>query len=97
MTRRDFVALSAVVAASSELSCRTAQRRTDGWHPNRLFFTSQGRTGMINADGGGLRYFDFKILNLSTWQQGPFFSHVRLVIVLSTEARRDGPGLVFEA
>lgn len=62
----------------------------------RLFFTSQGRTGVINADGSGLRYFDFKVPKQVTWQPGPFLSDGRRVIFLSMEERRDGPGRPFD-
>ena len=62
---------------------------------SRLFFTSQGRTALINADGTGLRYFDFKVADQVSWQPGPFFSDGRRVIFLSMEARRDGPGRPF--
>ncbi len=43
----------------------------------RLFFTSQGRTALINADGSGLRYLDFKVPDQVTWQPGPFLSDGR--------------------
>lgn len=61
----------------------------------RLFFTSQGRTALVNADGSGLRYFDFKVAEQATWQPGPFLSDGMRVIFLSMEARRDGPGRPF--
>lgn len=63
---------------------------------SRLFFTSQGRTAVINADGTGLRYFDFKVPKQVTWQPGPFLSDGGRVIFLSMEARRDGPGRPFD-
>jgi len=50
----------------------------------------------MNADGTGLRYFDFKIPGQATWQPGPFLSDGRRVILLSMEPRRDGPGRPFE-
>ncbi len=62
----------------------------------RLFFTSQGRTAVINSDGTGLRYFDFKVADQVTWQPGPFLSDGRRVLFLSMEARRDGPGRPFD-
>jgi Tol biopolymer transport system component len=61
-----------------------------------MFFTSQGRTALINADGTGLRYFDFKVPNQVAWQPGPFLSDGQRVIFLSSEARRDGPGRPFD-
>ena len=62
----------------------------------RLFFTSQGRTGVINADGTGLRYFDFEVPQPVTWQPGPFLSDGRRGIFLSMEERRDGPARPFD-
>src|ERR1043166_921660 len=62
----------------------------------RFFFTSQGKTAVMNADGTGLRYFDFKKPLQVTWQPGPFLSDGRRVIFLSMEQRRDGPGRPFE-
>jgi hypothetical protein len=62
----------------------------------RLFFTSQGRTALINADGSGLRWFDFKEPNQVTWQPGPFLSDGKRVLFLSMEERRDGPGRPFD-
>ncbi len=65
-------------------------------HRARLFFTSQGRTAVIHADGSGLRYFDFQVPDQETWQPGPFLSDGRRVIFLSMEARHDGPGRPFD-
>ena len=62
----------------------------------RFFFTSQGKTAVMNADGTGLRYFDFHQPEQVTWQPGPFLSDGRRVVFLSMEARRDGPGRPFE-
>jgi len=95
--RRRFIALSAAGAAAACLpGCQAsghghAKAKTRA----RFFFTSQGRTALINADGSGLRYFDFKIPDQVTWQPGPFLSDGRRVIFLSMEARRDGPGRPF--
>src|SRR4051812_14594636 len=61
----------------------------------RLFFTSQGKTAIVNADGSGLRYFDFKVPGQATWQPGPCFADGRRVVFLSMEPRRDGPGRPF--
>src|SRR5882672_9033596 len=64
--------------------------------PRRLFFTSAGKTCLVNADGSGLRTFEFNMPNQATWQPGPFLSDGRHVIFLSMEPRRDGPGRPFE-
>ena len=50
----------------------------------------------MNADGTGLRYFNFNVPNQATWQPGPSLSDGRRVIFLSMEPRRDGPGKPFE-
>ncbi len=62
----------------------------------QLLFTSQGRTGLINSDGTGLKYFNFDILHQATWQPGSLFSDGRRIIFLSMEPRRDGPGRPFD-
>lgn len=61
----------------------------------RLLFTSQGRTAVINADGSGLRYLEIQVPNQATWQPGGFLPDGR-VLMLSMEPRRDGPGKPFE-
>lgn len=97
LNRRRFLALSATGAALPFVpGCQSADksRATPKRHA-RLFFTSQGRTALIHADGTGLRYFDFKVPDQVTWQPGPFLSDGRRVIFLSMEARRDGPGRPF--
>src|SRR5260221_785580 len=97
LTRRRFIALSAVSAAMACVSgCRSADKgRGISNRQARLFFTSQGKTALINADGTGLHYFDFKVPDQVTWQPGPFLADGRRVIFLSMEARRDGPGKPF--
>src|SRR5207248_2376402 len=64
--------------------------------PNRLFFTSQGKTAIVNADGSQLRYFDFKVPGQATWQPSSMFDDGHRVVFLSMEPRRDGPGRPFE-
>src|SRR5215831_8911787 len=64
-------------------------------HVDRFFFTSQGKTAIVNADGTGLRYFDFKVPNQVTWQPGSVFPDGQRVVFLSMEPRRDGPGRPF--
>jgi TolB protein len=94
MNRRAFLwaAVSAPVAAS--VGCRSlAGERA---RPGRFFFTSQGKTAMMNADGTGLRYFAFDVPNQATWQPCGFFGDGRRVLFLSMEPRRDGPGKPFE-
>lgn len=63
--------------------------------PRRLFFTSRGKTGLVNEDGSGLRYLNLRAPRQVTWQPGPFLPDGR-VIFLSMEERRDGPGRPFD-
>lgn len=62
----------------------------------RFFFTSQGKTAMMNADGSGLRFLEFDVPNQATWQPAGFFPDGHRVIMLSMEPRLDGPGKPFE-
>ncbi len=99
VSRRRFLvtAGSSVVAMAALGGCRgNLPTRAGGTRSSRLFFTSQGRAGVINADGSGLRYFGFKVPKQVTWQPGPFLSDGRRVIFLSMEERRDGPGRPFD-
>lgn len=61
----------------------------------RFFFTSQGKTAVMNGDGSGLRYLHFDVPNQATWQPTAFLPDGR-VLLLSMEPRRDGPGKPFE-
>src|SRR5438552_7173626 len=98
LNRRQFLALAALSPAIAGVSCREPKLSRDSKAPApaRFFFTSQGKTGLMNADGTGLRYLDFKIPGQATWQPGPFFADGRRVLFLSMEPRRDGPGRPFE-
>src|SRR5436190_11219390 len=98
VNRRQFIALAALSPGMVGVSCRHPKmaHRKGASAPARFFFTSQGKTGLMNADGAGLRYFDFKVPDQATWQPGPFLSDGRRVIFLSMEPRRDGPGRPFE-
>ncbi len=98
MNRREFMKAAALGAVAASVSCRrlAPESARRGSQPTRFFFVSQGRTAMMNADGSGLRYFDFKVPNQATWQPGPFLSDGRRVIFLSMEPRRDGSGRPFE-
>jgi len=94
--RRDFLAWAAswpAWNACAALAGETAERAND---PARILFTSRGRTGMVAADGSGLRYFDFDVPRQATWQPGPSFGDGRRIVLLSMEPRRDGPGRPFD-
>lgn len=97
VTRRGFLRWTAAAVAGSNLSCApiSGRHKSDN-NPARLLFTSAGKTAMINADGSGLRWFDFNVPDQATWQPGQFFADGRRVIFLSMEPRRDGPGRPFE-
>ncbi|MBL9168871.1 MAG: PD40 domain-containing protein [Verrucomicrobiales bacterium] len=95
VSRRRFLALAAVSGASLSAGCQGHMNRLAG-PKRRFFFTSQGRTAMMNSDGTSLRYLEFQVPNQATWQPGPFLSDGRRVILLSMEPRRDGPGKPFE-
>jgi Tol biopolymer transport system component len=98
LDRRRFLTFAALGALASGISCQrfTGPRSRATSRQAQLFFTSQGKTGVMNADGSDLRYFQFDVPNQATWQPGPAFSDGRRVIFLSMEPRRDGPGRPFE-
>ena len=92
MDRRGFLA---GIGLTPFLACA---RAWGGEEPRRarLLFTSGGETGLVNADGGGLRYFHFDKPGQATWQPAAVFPDGRRVLFLSMEPRRDGPGRPFE-
>ncbi len=95
--RRQFLGAAAVAPlaafAGSAAAANGNTRRQSG--PQRFFFTSQGKTAMMNEDGSGLRYFEFDVPNQETWQPCAFFPDGRRVLFLSMEPRLDGPGKPF--
>jgi TolB protein len=97
LCRRGFLALTVLEPAF--LRCFGAQtaiadeRESKG--TGRLLFTSQGMTGIVDADGAHLRYFDFRVPGQATWQPGPSFGDGKRLVFLSMEPRRDGPGRPF--
>lgn len=92
MNRRTFCALAPLSAAA--VACSTSFRHA-GRAPSRLFFTSAGRTWVIGADGQGLEVLEVAAPDQKTWQPAGFLKDGR-VLLLSMEARRDGPGRPFE-
>ena len=96
LRRREFLSLAALPAIAA-VSRGTAQAAEPAEKPKaaRFFFTSQGKTAIVRADGTDLRYFDFRVPGQATWQPGPTFADGRRVVVLSMEPRRDGPGRPF--
>jgi hypothetical protein len=98
LRRREFLAgagllpfLAALSRGVKAMAGSSAAPRT-----NQLFFTSQGKTGIVNADGTGLRYMQFDKPGQATWQPGPIFPDGRRVVILSMEPRHDGPGRPFD-
>ena len=95
IARREF--LTALVALPLASALRAAD--VEGGEPRKksasLLFTSQGKTGLVRGDGSELRYFDLQVPQQVTWQPGPKFSDGHRLILLSMEARRDGPGRPF--
>ncbi len=97
INRRQFIAAASITSLAL-VACRSAKvaGRAGAGASARFFFTSQGKTAMMNADGTGLRYFDFKEPGQVTWQPFGFLGDGHRVLFLSMEARRDGPGKPFE-
>ena len=97
ISRRQFLLATALtpVAAGFVYASLEDEMTNIGTSPARLFFTSQGKTAMMNADGSGLRYFEFDVPDQVTWQACGFFADGR-VLLLSMEPRRDGPGRPFD-
>jgi Tol biopolymer transport system component len=95
--RREFLAATArlPVLAAFTRSPRAADRDFEVPRQARMFFTSQGKTALVNADGSGLRYLHLDKPGQATWQPGDIFPDGRRVILLSMEPRRDGPGRPF--
>ena len=91
LDRRDFLKLIAAGATSER--CRVTA--AEGSHQDRLLFTSNGETGVINADGSGQRFLKFDAPNQVTWQPVAFFRDGHRVLMMSMEERRDGPGRPF--
>jgi TolB protein len=98
LRRRDFLALAALSPTlfNSFGSGTAAADNPESTARARLLFTSQRKTGIVDADGSRLQYFDFKIPGQATWQSGPSFADGKRVVFLSMEPRRDGPGRPFD-
>ncbi|HZZ44515.1 MAG TPA: hypothetical protein VFE58_16385 [Tepidisphaeraceae bacterium] len=93
VTRRDFLAGAALASVAVTTKWGFAKDASDGGGGSaRFFFTSEGKTGMMNADGTGLRWFDFKVAKQVRWQPFGFLSDGR-VLFLSLEQQ---PGKSFE-
>lgn len=96
--RRRFLVSTLSASLLAGAGCRTgplaqSHRSLD---QQRFFFTSQGKTAVMNGDGSGVRYLTFDVPNQATWQPSAFFPDGKRVLLLSMEPRRDGPGKPFE-
>jgi len=96
-SRREFLVQSLTIplVCSSSLALG-ADESGAASNPLRFFFTSQGKTGLASRNGTELKYLEFEKPDQVTWQPGSCFPDGRHVVVLSMEARRDGPGRPFE-
>lgn len=96
-TRRQFLASVGCMAATSLVadSLYASERSSKSAVARRLLFTSRSKTGIVNADGTGLRYLELDKPDQVTWQPALIDVGGR-VILLSMEARRDGPGRPFD-
>lgn len=88
MTMRGVI-LAFVALSATSLVARAAE-------PPLILFSSQGKTGVVAADGSGLRYLDFRVPGEATCQASEVFPDGRRVILLSMAPRRDGPGKSFD-
>ena len=61
----------------------------------RLFFTSSGKTCVIDSTGQNFHELEVSAPGQVTWQPAGFLEDGR-VLLLSMEARRDGPGRPFD-
>jgi Tol biopolymer transport system component len=98
MTRRQFLALiaTACFAIAATSLARDSGDAATTHSPPRFFFTSQGKTARMNADGTDLHWFDFKIPNQTGWAPFGFFRDGHRVLFFSMDPRRDGPGRPFD-
>lgn len=95
MNRRTFLTLATASSCAALTSCRGPVPDRASRRPERLFFTSGGQTFLIHEDGTGLRPLELERPLQVTWQPAGFLPDGR-VLMLSMEARRDGPGKPFD-
>lgn len=93
MNRRQFLKHSGWGGLAAAAGCSLIP--DGGAEPERLFFTSSGKTCVINSLGQGFHQLDVSAPGQATWQPAGFLGDGR-VLLLSMEARRDGPGRPFE-
>jgi hypothetical protein len=68
LNRREFISGLAASSGLAAVSCRSWRSGVGAStsRPARFLFVTQGKTAMMNADGTGLRYFDFEVPNQVT-------------------------------
>jgi hypothetical protein len=93
MDRRHFLAQVGLGGLATASGCTLLPGHPPG--TDRLFFTSAGRTCLIDARGRGFRELEVSAPGQVTWQPTGFLEDGR-VLLLSLEARRDGPGRPFD-
>lgn len=93
LRRREFLellGLSVVPAVWASPEANPPTQRSGAYH-RRFFFVSQAglppqaKTGLMGADGTGLRYLNFDVPNQASWQPVLFLADGRRVILLSME------------
>ncbi len=62
----------------------------------RLFFSSRGRTGMVDLNTLHVKYLELESPGQATWQVSQVLPGGQRLLLLSMEPRRDGPGKPFE-
>ncbi|MFP6584616.1 MAG: serine/threonine protein kinase [Candidatus Hydrogenedentota bacterium] len=97
LNRRNFLKFGVASPLVALAGCNTLNSSSlkMSLSQKRFFFTSQGKTAMMNGDGSGSCYLEFDAPGQATWQPGAFFPDGR-VLILSMEPRRDGPGKPFD-
>ena len=93
MNRRRFLGQSSLGLLAAASGCSLPP--VGAGAPERLFFTSAGRTCLIDSQGRGFRELEVSAPGQVTWQPTGFLEDGR-ALLLSMEARRDGPGRPFE-
>jgi len=57
----------------------------DNKRGTRILFSSRGKVGLIDADGGVPRYLDFDVPGQVSWHIGPLFSDGQRFVLMSVE------------
>ena len=93
--RRAFLRSALVASLGAASGCATRRGTASKGSAPRLLFTSHGKTCLIHADGSGFRVLEVQAPMQVTWQPAGVLPDGR-VLLLSMEARRDGPGRPFD-